>query len=140
MKPRDDVTVLCGVCIDAVFGKQEVEVLTIGLVLGACSRCGVKLTATDRSGHFRVSVVRAAVMAKNTTAPLPEIPLIRVQSSNVDAVGYDETTQTARVRFKGGQTYRYAGVSKELHESIMKAPSVGKAVAALRKFPTTKEP
>jgi hypothetical protein len=139
LKNRDDVTVLCGSCIDAVFGKKEVESLTIGLVVGACSRCGVKLAATDRYGHFRVSVVRAAVVAKNAT-PLPEIALVPVTSSNVAAVGYDEATKTARVRFHNGAVYRYADVPKELHESIMAAPSVGKAVVALRKFPTTREP
>jgi hypothetical protein len=71
---------------------------------------------------------------------LPEIKLTPVASSNVEGIGYDEATKIARVRFKNGATYRYTGVSKELHESIMAAPSVGKAITQLRAFPCTKEP
>lgn len=76
----------------------------------------------------------------DSTPPLPDIPLAPVQSSNVLAVGYDPSTQTARVKFRGGATYRYAGVPADLHESIMKAASVGTAVVRLRAFPCTREP
>lgn len=74
------------------------------------------------------------------TPPLPNIPLVPVSSSNVLAIGYDPDTQTARVKFKAGGTYRYTGVSKELHESIVKSSSIGQAVSRLRRLPTTREP
>jgi hypothetical protein len=74
------------------------------------------------------------------TPPLPDIPLVPVSSSNVLAIGYDPETQTARVQFKGGATYRYTGVSPQLHESIMKSGSIGQAVSRLRALPTTREP
>lgn len=73
-------------------------------------------------------------------SPLPDIPLTPVRSSNVQAIGYDEATQVARVKFKGGATYRYAGVSKELFESIKKSDSIGSAVSRLRIHQTTREP
>jgi KTSC domain len=73
------------------------------------------------------------------TPPLPDIPLTPVRSSNVTAIGYDPATQTARVQFKGGATYRYAGVSPKLFESIQKSESVGAAVSRLRRLPTTRE-
>lgn len=135
MKKYGPTTVLCGACIEAVFGKKEVESLTIGLVLGACSRCGTKLTAQDRHGHFREAAVRAATAqpARN------EIALTPVKSSNVEAMGYDEATKTARVRFKGGQTYRYTDVPKDLFEAVVGSQSVGKAAQRLRAFPCTRE-
>ena len=71
---------------------------------------------------------------------LPEITLTPVVSSNVEALGYDEATKTARVRFKGGQTYRYTDVPKDLYEAVAGSQSVGKAAQRLRAFPTTKEP
>lgn len=72
--------------------------------------------------------------------PLPPIPLTPVQSSNVVAIGYDPASRTARVRFRNGATYRYADVPPELHESIMKADSVGAAVRQLRSYNTIQEP
>lgn len=71
--------------------------------------------------------------------PLPDIPLVPVVSSNVAAIGYDPETQTARIRFKDGQTYRYAGVPQELHETVMGSESIGKAIRQLRTYPSTKE-
>lgn len=73
--------------------------------------------------------------------PAPaEIPLTPVKSSNVEAMGYDEATRTARIRFKGGQTYRYANVPKELYESVVASPSVGSAVhKSFKPLPCTKE-
>lgn len=71
---------------------------------------------------------------------MKEIKLEPVTSSNVEAIGYDSETKTARVRFKGGGTYRYEGVSPELFESVRTSPSIGKAVhATLKKCPTSKE-
>ncbi len=69
----------------------------------------------------------------------PEIPMTLVESSNVEAIGYDATAKIARVRFKGGATYRYEGVEPELFEIVRSAPSIGKAIGQLKKFPTTKE-
>jgi hypothetical protein len=48
-----------------------------------------------------------------------------VQSSNIEAVGYDPDTQTLAVQFNGGGVYHYAGVSAEAHKALVEAPSVG---------------
>jgi hypothetical protein len=48
-----------------------------------------------------------------------------VQSSNLEAVGYDEDTQTLRVWFLNGFVYDYSGVGQMEYEALRDAPSVG---------------
>lgn len=48
-----------------------------------------------------------------------------VSSSNIEAVGYDDDTQTLRVWFLNGSVYDYAGVSRMEYEGLRDAPSVG---------------
>jgi hypothetical protein len=49
-----------------------------------------------------------------------------VQSSNIEAIGYDYEHQELHVRFlKSGTTYVYPGVPSEVHEGLMNAPSHG---------------
>lgn len=45
--------------------------------------------------------------------------MIPVISSNVSAVGYDETTHIMRVRFHSGKIYDYCEVDKQLYESML---------------------
>lgn len=47
---------------------------------------------------------------------------VRVRSSSVSAVGYDEK---ARVRFLNGSEYHYLAVPKALFEGLRAASSVG---------------
>lgn len=54
-----------------------------------------------------------------------EIDKVFVSSSNVEAVGYDEDTQTLRVWFINGSVYDYSGVSQPEFEGLRDAPSVG---------------
>lgn len=68
-----------------------------------------------------------------------EIPLTPVESSNVEAIGYDPESKRARVRYRGGATYIYEGVEPELFQVIQTAPSIGKAIGSLKRLPTTKE-
>jgi len=57
-----------------------------------------------------------------------------VQSSNIDAIGYDEVASELLVRFKGKPTvYAYPGVTKETYDAVVSAPSVGAAFSALVK-------
>ncbi|MEQ8935461.1 MAG: KTSC domain-containing protein [Amphiplicatus sp.] len=49
-----------------------------------------------------------------------------VDSSNIEAVGYDAESQTLQVEFKSGATYQYFDVTQELFDGLMIAPSVGK--------------
>lgn len=48
-----------------------------------------------------------------------------VSSSNVEAVGYDEATQTVRVWFLNGSVYDYGNVNILEYEALRDAPSVG---------------
>lgn len=49
-----------------------------------------------------------------------------VQSSNISSIGYDHTTQTLEIEFKGGGVYSYPDVPKEKADALMNAESVGK--------------
>ncbi|MFN0035537.1 MAG: KTSC domain-containing protein [Saprospiraceae bacterium] len=49
-----------------------------------------------------------------------------VDSSMIDLIGYDETTQILEARFiNTGLTYRYFDVPKEEYERLMKSSSKG---------------
>ncbi|TRZ80297.1 MAG: KTSC domain-containing protein [Nitrosopumilales archaeon] len=50
---------------------------------------------------------------------------IRVKSSNLRSVGYDELTQILEIEFQQGGTYQYFGVSKKIYDNLMKALSHG---------------
>ncbi len=58
-----------------------------------------------------------------------EIEKQHVSSSNVEAIGYDETTETLRVWFLNGTTYDYSGVGLMEFEALRDAPSVGSYLA-----------
>lgn len=54
---------------------------------------------------------------------MPE--LIFVDSSNIEAIGYDDTTQDLHVRFLSGALYVYHGVPRNVFDELMLAPSKG---------------
>jgi hypothetical protein len=64
--------------------------------------------------------------AGGAVAVLPEMRPVR--SSNVEAVGHHVESGGMHVRFKGGDTYVYDGVSAEMFERALAAPSVGSFV------------
>lgn len=51
--------------------------------------------------------------------------MIPVSSSNVQSVGYDESTETVHVLFLNGSLYAYRGVSQHVFEGLLHASSVG---------------
>jgi hypothetical protein len=51
--------------------------------------------------------------------------LQQVESSMVQAVGYDEGSQTLEVVFNNGKTYKYSQVPKEIYEQLLAADSKG---------------
>lgn len=51
--------------------------------------------------------------------------MIKVSSSNVDEIGYDEQNQIVYVRFSNGSLYIYKGVPMHEFEGLKNAPSVG---------------
>ena len=51
---------------------------------------------------------------------------VRVRSSNIESVGYEEHSQTLGVRFYGGGEYHYSGVPRRVYEGLLSASSVGR--------------
>ena len=71
----------------------------------------------------------------------PSIDLYPVESSQVNAIGHDEATQTLAVQFKhgAGAIYHYPGVSRETFEAFKGAESIGKYFGQhLKHMPFTK--
>ena len=57
---------------------------------------------------------------------MPRPQLIPVESTAVEAVGYDEERRELYVRFRGSDgTYVYAGVSPEKYRALGEADSIG---------------
>jgi hypothetical protein len=51
--------------------------------------------------------------------------LVPVESSMIQAVGYDPKTRILEVVFNSGQTYCYEDVPPEVHQELMAADSKG---------------
>ncbi|MCL4466051.1 MAG: KTSC domain-containing protein [Chloroflexi bacterium] len=49
-----------------------------------------------------------------------------VMSSDLASVGYDLRTQTLEIEFVKGGVYQYDGVSVDVYERLVTAPSVGR--------------
>ena len=50
----------------------------------------------------------------------------KVESSNIEAVGYDPNTKELTVKFKNGGTYHYSAVPSHEADALMHAESIGK--------------
>lgn len=48
-----------------------------------------------------------------------------VKSSNIEAIGHDGASHELHVKFRGGGTYAYAGVHRNLFEAMLMAKSPG---------------
>ncbi|AFM23327.1 KTSC domain-containing protein [Desulfomonile tiedjei] len=51
--------------------------------------------------------------------------MIYVDSSNIEAIGYDEDAQELHVQFLSGGYYVYSDVPRSIFDQIMYAPSKG---------------
>jgi hypothetical protein len=52
--------------------------------------------------------------------------MIPVGSSNIAAVGYDDESGELVVEFISGGVYSYPGVTREVYDGLMSAPSKGR--------------
>jgi KTSC domain len=52
-------------------------------------------------------------------------PMAYVDSSNIEAIGYDEANRELYVQFRNGRTYVYIDVPSELHRELLDADSKG---------------
>lgn len=48
-----------------------------------------------------------------------------VSSTDLQSVGYDLSTHTLEIEFRGGGVYRYAGVPEHIYQGLMAAGSKG---------------
>lgn len=51
--------------------------------------------------------------------------MISVTSTNVEAIGYEENSQTLQVEFKNGSTYQYFDVPERVFNELRDAGSIG---------------
>lgn len=51
--------------------------------------------------------------------------MINVTSSNIDSVGYEESSSTLYVQFKSGDLYKYYGVPENKFSLLLKSQSAG---------------
>lgn len=56
---------------------------------------------------------------------MPQPPLVPVESSAVEAVGYAAAERELYVRFVGGDLYAYADVSEDEYRALLNAESKG---------------
>jgi hypothetical protein len=56
--------------------------------------------------------------------------MVSVSSSNIDAVGYDDNSETLQVAFKNGSVYQYFDVPEHVFASLRDASSVGGYLAS----------
>ena len=52
--------------------------------------------------------------------------MINVESSNLQAVGYDETKRILYIEFKHSGTYKYFDVDISIYDGFFNADSIGK--------------
>lgn len=52
--------------------------------------------------------------------------MINVESTNLEAIGYDEGQNILHVQFKHGGTYQYFSVDKSIYDGFFNAESQGK--------------
>lgn len=67
----------------------------------------------DRWGRYR------------TDSEALDIPMFAVESSNLEAVGYDEEAMILRIRFHHGGVYDYYDVPGSIHAGLLAADSLG---------------
>ncbi len=56
---------------------------------------------------------------------MADIEMIPVDSSNVESIGYNESTQTLRVKFLSGGIYEYKNVPIKEFGQLKNAASIG---------------
>lgn len=48
-----------------------------------------------------------------------------VRSREIAIIGHDGRSRTLEIAFRSGGVYHYSGVSEEVHQALLKAPSQG---------------
>lgn len=49
----------------------------------------------------------------------------KVESSNLESIGYDKDSRTLEIEFKSGKIYQYTNVPEPEHQALLAADSIG---------------
>ena len=63
-----------------------------------------------------------------------EFNMQAVESSQINAVGYNSAAQKMRIEFSKGAVYEYSNVPQEVYFTLVSAPSVGRYFAQAVKY------
>jgi hypothetical protein len=86
----------------------------------------IDLTSGAKVGDPGLEVTFLDEVKKNyESRKQPKLKMEKVNSSNIEEIGYDESISALVVTFKNTSSYRYIGVPKDVYESLMKAESIG---------------
>lgn len=55
-----------------------------------------------------------------------DIEFVKVESSNIEQVGYDNEDSVLFVEYKGGARYSYSKVPQKIYVQLLEAESVGR--------------
>lgn len=83
------------------------------------------MTKLSRIGDDKLTKIR-----EEASRAMERIP---VQSSNIAAIGYDDTNAILEVEFLNGSIYQYYGVPRDTYDSLMNAASKGSFLNAFIK-------
>jgi hypothetical protein len=59
--------------------------------------------------------------------------MVKVDSSMLNAIGYDDTTRKLTVEFSNGSVFEYSQVPRSIYDKVMEARSTGSAFNGLVK-------
>jgi hypothetical protein len=114
-------------------------------VQGTADLAGAPLPKLRRTGGnsaprlARGIRIRQETRAQAYTEKEKYVEHVKVDSSNIESVGYDAATQVLEVRFINGGHYAYHDVPPEVHAEFVAAESIGKHFyRVIRHFRTTK--
>ena len=89
---------------------------------------------TVQTGKYHVNIGQAGGVTIGDRSAPPQkskgIPMIPVESSMVDSVGYDEEHRLLQVMFTSGQVYCYQDVPPEVFQDLLEAESKGRYMRA----------
>lgn len=54
------------------------------------------------------------------------VRMIKIESSNIDAVGHDPATNELHVHFKNGTKYVHPDIPRAFYQNMLQSPSKGK--------------
>jgi hypothetical protein len=66
------------------------------------------------------------MIAETLTLPSPPIPMLPVESSMANAVGYDAANQVLQIEFYNGTTYQFEEVEPEIWDELHDTDSIGR--------------